>query len=121
MDTNLFIIAFFVGFFGDLFLQLSGLDYGLKEYFKQHGKTESLFIAGGMMFLFYFIHNSLGLPFTYEYLILNGIIMDLIFRQFRIFPSLDGYYSNLNYFYTGFWQAFCMCLPLFINKIIKLL
>jgi hypothetical protein len=31
-----------------------------------------------------------------------------------LFPSLKGYYNNLNYFWSGFWGAIPMIIPLFI-------
>jgi hypothetical protein len=118
--------AFLVGFFGDATLQvisprLGGpTGWGLNQYFEQHGKAEALFIAGGMMALFYMIYLYVfKLPPTYLYMIIYGIILDLLFRQFRIFPSLDGYYEYLNYFWSGFWQAFSMVLPLFFYNQFK--
>ena len=116
--------AFLVGFFGDATLQVISpriggpTGWGLNQYFDQHGKAESLFIAGGMMAFFFMIYLYIfKLPPNYLYLAIFGIILDLLFRQFRIFPSLDGYYSYLNYFWSGFWQAFSMVLPLFFFKL----
>ncbi len=126
MEKNILFIAFLVGFFGDLVLQFlsnRGLGgptgAGLNDYFKQHGNIESLFIAGGMMVLFYGILNVFKSPLknemkTYAFIALYAIILDLIFREFMIFPSLKGYYSYLNYFWSGFWQVFSMFLVLFI-------
>ena len=118
--------AFMVGFVGDATLQvisprLGGpTGWGLTQYFEQHGKAEALFTAGGMMALFYIIYLYVfKLPPTYLYMIIYGIILDLLFRQFTIFPSLKGYYEYLNYFWSGFWQAFSMVLPLFIYNQFK--
>ena len=116
-------IAFLVGFFGDLFLQFlaknTSFDYGLRSYFSQHGAAESLFIAGGMMALFMIIYKLTGLPLKWQYLAVYGIILDVLFRTLNIFPSLEGYYSSLNYFWSGLWEAISMVLPLVIfNKLV---
>jgi len=116
--------SFLVGFFGDASLQILSpifggkTGWGLTPYFKQHGRAESLFIAGGMMALFYMIYVYIfKLPLNYVYLAIYGIILDLLFRWFRIFPSLDGYYEYLNYFWSGFWEAFSMMLPLAVYRL----
>ena len=121
---NLLCIACFVGFIGDSLLQtgdhfnLGGpTGWGLRDYFKQHGRAESLFIAGGMMTLFYALFSLTNLPINYITMSIYGILLDLLFRELRIFPSLDGYYSYLNYFWSAFWEAFSMCLPLLVYKI----
>jgi len=118
MNNEKFIllsIACIVGFVGDFLLQIIGnKNWGLQGYFKQHGPVESVFIAGGMMTIFYVLYLLLKLPLKLEYLAVYGIVLDLIFRKFRIFPSLDGYYSALNYFESGLWGAIPLMLPLFI-------
>ena len=107
-------VAFLVGFFGDIFLQLlcqtPYFDYGLKEYFKIHGAIEAPFIAGGMMVLFSIIYGFTGLPLKWEYLAIYGVILDIIFRVFMVFPSLKGYYSALTPFWTCLWEAVSMVL-----------
>jgi len=119
---NIVSISCITGFVGDALLQLGvslgmgGSDgWGLKPYFKQHGSIESLFIAGGMMTIFYVIY-ALFFQFTYTGLAVYGIVLDLIFRETMLFPSLQGYYNHLNYFWSGFWGAVPMMLPLFISK-----
>lgn len=121
----LITISTLVGFVGDATLQLGsrmGLgtssSWGLKEYFKQHGYAESLFIAGGMMGLFYIIYATTGLPFKIQYMVVYGILLDLIFRLTGIFSSLKGYYEYFNYFWSAVWGAIPMILPLLIWKII---
>lgn len=121
----LITISTLVGFVGDATLQLgsklgmgTSSGWGLKEYFKQHGCAESLFIAGGMMGLFYIIYTSTGLPFKIQYMIIYGIILDLIFRLTGIFSSLKGYYKYFNYFWSAVWGAIPMVIPLLIWKII---
>ena len=120
---NLISISYIVGFIGDILLQIliktfnmgGTTGWGLKSYFKQHGTNESPFIAGGMMSLFYIIYYYLiNIPFNYVYLSIYGIIIDYIFRKMMLFPSLKGYYNNLNYFWSGFWGAIPMIIPLFI-------
>lgn len=119
------MIACFTGFIGDFLLQTGAkmgmggpTNWGLKDYFKQHGAAESLFVAGGMMTLFYSTFMLTGLPINYVNLSIYGMIIDLIFRTFMIFKSLEGYYSYFNYFWSAFWIALPMCIPLFISKVI---
>jgi len=122
---KLISIACVTGFAGDAGLQLltkimggpSG--WGLLPYFKQHGAAESLFIAGGMMTIFYVIYlYVLGLPPNLYYLAIYGIILDYIFRKTMLFPSLQGYYNHLNYFWSAFWGAIPMILPLVISGLV---
>ena len=122
---KLISIACITGFVGDAGLQLltksmggpSG--WGLKPYFQQHGAAESLFIAGGMMTIFYVIYlYVLGLTPNLYYLAIYGIILDYIFRKTMLFPSLQGYYNNLNYFWSAFWGAIPMILPLVISGLV---
>jgi hypothetical protein len=125
---HLLSISFIVGFVGDALIQIGaklGLGgstgWGLNSYFKQHGSAESLFIAGGMMTLFYIIYLYL-LPFKINYinLAIYGLILDIIFRKLRLFRSLDGYYKYLNYFWTGFWGAIPLMMPLAILNFISI-
>jgi hypothetical protein len=120
---DLLTIACFTGFIGDFLLQFGGTlgmggptNWGLKNYFKQHGFSESLFIAGGMMTLFYSTFMLTGLPINYVNLSIYGMIIDLLFRKFMIFKSLEGYYSYFNYIMTAIWIVIPMCIPLFISK-----
>jgi putative flippase GtrA len=124
INLQLIIIACLAGFIGDYILQIlitfmgGKTGWGLREYFKQHGSVESLFIAGGMMTLFYIIYLILlGLPPLWYYLAIYGILLDLFFRETMIFPSLQGYYDHLNYFWSAFWGAVPMILPLGIMKL----
>jgi uncharacterized membrane protein YvlD (DUF360 family) len=126
--VNLVSIACLVGFFGDALLQVSSkylklggpTGWGLHSYFLKHGHAESLFVASGMMTLFYVLYiylfhlSFLKFPITYVNVSLFGIVIDLIFRQFVIFSSLDGYYKYFNYFWSAVWMAIPMMLPLFI-------
>jgi hypothetical protein len=121
-------ISCVIVFVGDSLLHLGAklnlggpTGWGLKPYFKQHGSVESLFIAGGMMTIFYVIYLYL-LPFQVNYinLAIYGIILDLIFRKTRLFPSLDGYYKHLNYFWSGFWGAVPLMMPLFAFDLLSI-
>ena len=123
--AKLISIACITGFVGDVGLQLltkimggpSG--WGLRPYFQQHGAAESLFIAGGMMTIFYVIYlYVLGLTPNLYYLAIYGIILDYIFRKTMLFPSLQGYYNHLNYFWSAFWGAIPMILPLVISEFV---
>ena len=119
-------ISCLTGFFGDTLLQIAtkyfGFDWGLRQYFIQHGSGESLCIAAGMMTLFYIIYlYILRLPLNYFYLGIYGIILDYIFRKTMVFKSLRGYYKSLNYFLSAFWGMVPMILPLFIYNIVGLI
>jgi len=117
---NIIAIACIVGFIGDFLLQLGsklGLGgptgWGLKDYFAQHGSIESLFIAGGMMTIFYVLYLLVLKP-NYLYLAIYGIVLDFIFRKLNVFPSLNGYYKYFNYFWSAVWGAIPLMLPYFI-------
>ena len=118
--NNIITIATMTGFFGDLslqFLSRYGTGWGLRPYFQQHGPAEALCIASGMMALFYILYvDVLKLPPNIYYLALYGVILDLLFRKFRIFPSLDGYYRHLNYFWSAVWGIIPMIIPYLIYK-----
>jgi hypothetical protein len=121
MEKNLLIISCLTGFAGDFLLQIGaklGLGgptgWGLNEYFKQHNSIESLFIAGGMMTLFYVIFILSKIPINYTNLAIYGVILDFLFRKLMIFKSLKGYYTWFNYFWSAVWGAIPMMLPLFI-------
>jgi hypothetical protein len=116
-------VSCLTGFFGDAALQIAtkylGFNWGLKQYFIYHGSGEALCIASGMMTLFYIFYiYVLRLPLNYTYLAIYGIILDFIFRKTMVFNSLQGYYKALNYFWSAFWGAIPMILPLFIYNII---
>lgn len=120
-------IATLVGFIGDAFLQIATkylklggkTGWGLNEYFKQHGSMESLFIAGGMLAIFYvffiyILHKQLNVPYNALSIIIYAILLDLFFRLFKVFPSLNGYYKHLNYFWSAVWAIIPMLLPFII-------
>jgi hypothetical protein len=122
MDKYLLLaISCFTGFFGDMSLQVlvnSGFGgktgWGLIEYFRQHGRVESLFIPAGMMTLFYAIYLESKLPVTIGYLFIYGVLLDIFFRYTMIFPSLKGYYKSLNVVESMIWGGIPMILPLII-------
>jgi hypothetical protein len=114
---ELLAAACITGFLGDAGLQFmvargfgGPTGWGLKPYFAQHGAVESLFIAGGMLSLFYILYLYV-LPPTVQDLALYGVLLDLVFRRLSIFPSLAGYYAHLNYFWSAFWGAVPMLMP----------
>lgn len=125
VGTDIIVIAFFTGFFGDILLQIgakTGLGgptgWGLNDYFKQHGIAESICIAGGMMAFFYSIYIFLNLPVNFLYLAIYGIVLDLIFRETMVFSSLTGYYKYFGYFWSAVWGAIPLMIPLLIaNKL----
>lgn len=120
-------IALMTGFVGDFLLQLltfmgagGETGWGLNRYFAQHGRFESMFVAAGMMGIFYMIYvDILGLELNWIYLSLYGVLLDLVFRLGMLFPSLIGYYTHLNYFWSAVWGAIPMLLPFWINGIIS--
>lgn len=125
---SLISIACLTGFIGDALLQLSSkypaisgpTAWGLNPYFSQHGSMESLFVAGGMMTLFYVIYiDILNLKVTYLGLIIYGIILDYLFRKTMLFPSLKMYYEHLNYFWSAFWGAIPMIIPFLVFNLIN--
>ena len=117
--------ACMTGFAGDAALQVmfeqfqmgGPTGWGLKEYFAQHGRVESLFIAGGMMSLFFVVYvYVLKLPLEYKYLAMYGVVLDLIFRKLELFPSLKGYYEYFGYGGSALWGAIPAVIPLFLYK-----
>jgi len=81
-----------------------------------------MFIAGGMLSFFYVIYMYLfQFPITWLYVGLFGIVLDILFRFTRIFPSLDGYYHHVTYGWTAFWGFVPMVLVLGLFKIITTL
>jgi len=111
----LVVAAAVTGLVGDALLQAAVGDtdrWGLGSYFRQHGRGEALCIAAGMMTLFYVLYLVvLKLPPHPVYLALYGVVLDLIFREARLFPSLKGYYEHLNYAESAFWGAVPLLLP----------
>jgi len=123
---QLVAIATLVGFFGDALLQVlvcNGLGgktgWGLKSYFQQHGRAESMFTAAGMLAVFYTFYIVLKLPLKWYWLVLYGVLLDLFFRLTMVFQSLKGYYSALNYFWSAVWGAIPILLPLLIWKLLS--
>lgn len=111
-------LAALTGFVGDAFLQwltAHGKSPGLVPYFKQHGRAESLFIAAGIMAIFFTVY-SFFLPYNYLYLALFGAGADLAFRWTRVFPSLDGYYAYYSTYAAALYMAFSMVLPLLLYE-----
>jgi hypothetical protein len=118
-------ISALTGFVGDAILQYisprlspQSDGWGLNPYFKQHGSAEALFVAAGMMAIFYVLYlDILGLKPSFTNLAVYGILLDLFFRETMLFQSLTGYYTALNYFWSGFWGAVPMMLPFLIYKL----
>lgn len=124
MNNNvkkLLVIATLTGFIGDILLQLmvknNIAEWGLSGYFKQHGKAESTIIGAGIMAFFYALYALSGLPFKIQYMVVYGLIIDLLFRHLHIFPSLDMYYKKVGYFGTVVIGAIIpLIIPLLILK-----
>lgn len=104
------------GFLGDAGLQL--LDHGtwgLTQYFTQHGRTESLFVAAGMMGVFGGLYSLAGLPLAVLPLLLYGGGLDLVFRYTMVATSLEGYYQAMPVWLSFLWGGipFVIALTLF--------
>jgi hypothetical protein len=99
--------AFVVGLVGDILLNFStqnlGYDFGLKKYFKHHGALEAMFIAAGLMWASMWLGLKLwpldiNHPDTVLFLFLFGSVVDVLFREYRLMPTLDGMYKSLHPF-----------------------
>ncbi len=111
--------AFCIGVIGDLILQaivcLRGNFAGLQGYFKQHGIFESFLIGGGIMLISTHLFQELKLPLTLPYLFLYGGVLDILWRQLNLMPSLEHtYYKALNPVESFFWGGIPMSLILFV-------
>ena len=108
MDQQILTKAFFIGLLGDAILQLvvkqRGNFAGLRGYFEQHGIFESMCIAAGIMFLVTWIYLKTGLPLTYPYLFIYGGLLDVLWRQMNLMPSLKNtYYAALTPLQSFIW------------------
>ncbi len=125
MTDSLITIAFMVGFVGDAILPIAvtsfGSDIGLKNYFIQHGKVESLLIGAAIVCFAYILYTVvLKLPLTYTNLFIYGILIDFVFRFTRFFPSLNEYYDKLNIFQTSvIGGSIPAMLPYFFYKLLS--
>lgn len=111
--------AFLVGVVGDIFLQLYIRLFrdlaGLKPYFQRHYPFESVCIAAATMYIVAYLYELTGLPLTIPYLFIFGGIADIVWRQFKLMPSLDQtYYKALTPIESFIWGGIPMVLPLFI-------
>jgi hypothetical protein len=77
-----------------------------------------MFTAAGMLAIFFSLYILTGLPLTWPYLVGYGIVLDLFFRLTGVFPSLSGYYTSLNYFWSAVWGIIPMVLPLLIVHLV---
>lgn len=114
---DLRIKAFFIGVLGDMILQtivkLKGNFAGLKGYFEQHGILESLMIAGGIMFISTHFYQLAKLPITIPYLFIYGGILDILWRQLNLMPSLENtYYKAVNPIQSFIWGGIPMMMIL---------
>lgn len=121
MGCQLVLIAWLVGFFGDLAVQaanrlnvigFSGV--GLTTYFGIHGSVESAFIAAGMVAGFYAVWIGIGAPLRWEFILLAALLLDLIWNLGNIFPSLTEYYKEPLIPRTLLGVVIPFLLPLFI-------
>jgi len=109
--------AFFIGLVGDLILQqivkYKGNFAGLRDYFNQHGILESMMIGAGIMFIVTYVYQQLKLPLTVPYLFIYGGILDILWRQLNLMPSLEHtYYAALNPIQSFIWGGLPMLMIL---------
>ncbi len=73
-------------------------------------------IAAGMLGLFTAAYLQLLKP---RVILLGfvGVLLDLVFRKYRVFPSLDGYYGAMSYTYSAIWGAIPMVLPYIVYSV----
>jgi len=95
MDCRVIPLAFAVGFFGDLGVQLLPHGEGLKEYFAQHGRFEAMLIAGGALTLVFALYYLTRLRFTLWAVLGLGILIDVVARL-GLIPSLKSFYQSTN-------------------------
>lgn len=113
MDKAL-VSGLLVGSAGDaslqVFLQLTDKDYGLKKYFAQHGRLESIFIAGSMIQTLSAPYYLIDPSMNYLGLAVYGAGLDVAFRQYHmeIFPSLEDYYKKVDPIWSAVWGAIPM-------------
>ena len=117
------VVVALTGFFGDLFLQFCvkylGFDWGLEQYFSEHGTAESLTLGAGLMTILFVIYFIFPFEINYINLAIYGIVLDIIFRQTMIFQSLTDYYNVQNHFETMIiGGALPVMLPLFIYQLV---
>lgn len=107
--------AFFVGLFGDITLQLIENQRpnfaGLRGYFRQHGRMESMAIASAIMYFLALVYEMLGLPKNIVYLFIYGGLWDIAFRKLKIMPSLRGYEKALSPLQTFIWGGISLVIP----------
>jgi hypothetical protein len=104
------------GFLGDAGLQiLDDGNWGLTQYFRTHGRVESLFIAAGMMGVFGSFYLLAGFPLAILPLLLYGGVLDLLFRYTMLAGSLEGYYQAMPVWLSFLWGGipFLLALTLF--------
>lgn len=114
--------SFFVGVIGDAILQMityhRGNFAGLRDYFKQHGIMESLMIAGGIMFVAAYVWNTTWLETTWLNIFIYGGILDIIWRQGNLMPSLrNTYYAALSPVVSFIWGGIPMVMALYFSNV----
>lgn len=111
---NILDKSFWIGFFGDLLLQIITIfrgDFaGLKNYFEIHGIFESLLIASGIMYVSTWLFLKTGLKMTFFNLFIFGGLLDVLWRVLNLMPSLKTYYMSLNPLVSFIWGGIPMML-----------
>lgn len=104
--------AFYIGFLGDLALQLlneytsKGKEWGLDTYFEKHGSLEALMIAPGMVIGFELLYDLIFEEKNFGSLFLLGSLVDIFFRVTMPMESLRDYYKKNHPLMTIFWAGF---------------
>jgi hypothetical protein len=107
--------AMAVGLIGDGILNWATQDgskynFGLRGYFKTHGSLEAMFIAGTIMWVTMWLalkawpHGNRH-PHIILFLFLFGSITDILYRELRLMPSLDGMYEEFSPMVSMFWAG----------------
>lgn len=109
------------GVVGDAGLQVLsrydvGKNWGLRPYFAQHGIAESLMLAGGLMATVGSLLQRIDPTQSYTLGFAYGVGLDVLFRQARIMPSLDSYYSSLGPITTAIWGGIPVVLTIWVDK-----
>ena len=124
VDCWLLIIAILVGFFGDLsiqaFLKVTGYNWGLKSYFREHGMIASALIAAGILGMFYGVWIMFNLPLRWELILVVTLLIDLFWNYAHVMPSLNNYYKEPIIPRTILGVIIPFLLPLLILKIFRI-
>lgn len=64
-----------------------------------------MFIAAGVLALFFFVWVSVGFPLTLPALVIGGIALDMMGRFGNFVPSLKEFYATSSVWETVLWAG----------------